>query len=323
MKDYLISVDLGGTKILSALIDKNNSIIHRDKRTTVISEGEEKIVKDIAYSIQDILTAQNLTSDDIKGISLGVPGTVNPHTGVIGNAPNLGVTNFNIKEALRQYFNIPIYIENDVNLGALGIKKFEYHNQVANMLVIFIGTGIGGALIFDGKLYRGSSFFAGEIGHMKVNPSGKLSSKSQSLTFEGLASRTAIVNNILSELKNNKKSELYSFHDSNKKIKSKDLSNALSKKDKLVIKHIHRAGKVTGTVLGSLVTLLNFDTIVLGGGVMEAMGSEILPVIEKSFYKAVLKEPGETIKFATTVLGDDAALYGGIALEEEFRVSQS
>ena len=317
-KEFIISVDLGGTKILSALLNSKSEILNRVKVETEIDKGSEYIVDSITKAVNEILSSSNIKSSEVKAICLGVPGTVNPDEGMIYNAPNLNVKNFNIKSALSKYFDIPILIENDVNIAALGIKKFEFKDDVKNMLVVFVGTGIGAALIFDGKIYRGSSFFAGEIGHMKVSANGKLTGKKIDSTFETLASRTAIVNSIKKEIKKGKKTILTKLSEGKTKIKSKMLLTALQKKDKLVTKHLNNAGVIIGNVLGSVTTLLNIDTIVIGGGVFEAMGDYLLPVVKENFSKSVLPEPGKDVKIVLTKLGDDAPLFGGLSLAEEF-----
>lgn len=317
-KNYIISIDLGGTKILSALIDGNNKIRSKEKIPTELINGKEGLVNSIVQSVKKVMKENEVSEREIKAISLGVPGTVNPYTGMISNAPNLGIKNFNIKEALLKHFSIPLLIENDVNLAGLGIKKFETGDETNNMLVVFVGTGIGGALFFDGKIYRGSTFFAGEIGHMKVNSKGNLLSKDKNSTFELLSSRTAIVRDIKKELKNGKKSILKEYESPKKLLKSRGLALAVKKSDPLAVKYVAKAAVTIGTVLGSLVTLLNLDTIVLGGGVFEAMGDFMIPKVRKAFNKSVLPEPGKAVKIVQTKLGDDAAIYGGIALAEEF-----
>ncbi|MHB9041901.1 MAG: ROK family protein [Melioribacteraceae bacterium] len=314
----IISVDFGGTKILSALINANNEIVSRVKIPTNIEKGNEFLVKSIADSVKKILDENHLKENDVRAVCLGVPGTVNPFTGIIGSAPNLGIKDFNIKEALAKEIAIPVLIENDVNLAGLGIKKFELSSDVKNMMVVFVGTGIGGAFFFDGKLYRGSSFFAGEIGHIIVEPKGEFSTFSNRTTFEMTASRTAIVREIKRGLNKGKKSILKEYQLPKKQLKSRALADALKKEDPLVVKCVGKAAVTIGTVLGSITTLLNIDTIVLGGGVIEAMHEFMIPKIEKAFKETVLLEAGEIVKIFETKLGDDAALYGGVALAEEF-----
>ncbi len=314
--EHIISIDLGGTKILSALLNSKNEIVGRVKQPTDALKGADFIVESIAESINNLFQKFEVNEKDIKAISMGVPGTVNPISGMLRNAPNLGIKNFNIKGELQKSFDIPVLLENDVNLAALGIKKYEFNDKVNNMLVVFIGTGIGGALLFNGNIYRGTNFFAGEIGHILVNSCGAFSSK-KSKSFESLASRTAIVNEINRALAKGKESNIIEFVKGNK-IKSSALAKSVASGDKLVTKEIKKGTKIVGSVLGSITSLLNIDTIVLGGGVVEAMGEFILTEVKKSFTKSVLKEPGENVKIVTTHLGDDAPLYGGIALAEEF-----
>ncbi len=316
-KEYVITVDFGGTKILTALLNSKNEIIERVKIATDIKKKADGMVADIADSIKQLIKKTGVKQSSIEAVSMGVPGTVNPFTGEIGNAPNLQISNFNIKKALQKYIPLPILIENDVNLAGLGIKKFEFKDKIKNMLIVFVGTGIGGALFFNGKIYRGSSIFAGEIGHMKVGPSGSLSYDGD-VTFEGLASRTAIVAAITKQIKKKNKSVLSEYVLKNKKIKSKAIAKAIKEKDDITVKEITNACKIIGRVLGSITTLLNFDTIVLGGGLLEANSDFMMPKIEKAFNEAVIKEIGKSAKLKVTKLGDDGPLYGGIALAEEF-----
>ncbi len=315
--EYIITIDLGGTKILSALLNSKNEIIGKVKQPTDATKGANFIVECIVESIKKLLSKNDFSEKEIKVISMGVPGTVNPISGILTNAPNLGISNFNIKEELQKSFDIPVLLENDVNLAALGIRKYEFNNKVNNMLVVFIGTGIGGALIFNGNMYRGSSYFAGEIGMMKVNKNGDLNPKKNSKIFEDLASRTAVVKKIEKKLELGKKSNILEFV-KNGKIKSSALAKSYLSNDKLVIKEINKSFEIIGSVLGSIASLLDIDTIVIGGGVVEAMGEQVLPVVQKSFSKAVVKEIGKNVKIVTTNLGDDAPLYGGVALAEEF-----
>ncbi len=313
----MITVDLGGTKILASLVSVDYKIIDSVKKITDISKGNEHLISIIAEAIEQLLKDNSVIPDSVMAISMGVPGTVNPISGILENAPNLGIKNFNFQQALQKYLPIKVLLENDVNMWGLGILDFEFKNKVKNMLVVCPGTGIGGALVFNGQLYRGSNFFAGEIGHMLVDEKGKFSLSSKSKTFENQASRTAIVKGIKKDIKKGKESNILEYMKGDK-IKSSALAKSIESGDKLVIKHVKRACRITGTVLGSLTTLLNVDTIVLGGGVIEAMGDFMLPEIKKAFDKSVLAEPGSKVKLVNTTLGDDAPIYGGVALAKEF-----
>lgn len=324
-KEYIVSVDFGGTKILAALLDPKGEIVAKTKVATEAKNGTSKLIKRLSEVIEKVIEEAGISPDDVKAVSIGIPGSVNPYTGNIGTAPNLGIVNFNIKEELSRYIKIPILIENDVNLAALGIQKYELDGEAKNVLVVFVGTGIGSALIFDNKLYRGSTYFAGEIGHMNVIKNGPLCGCGHKGCFEAVASRTAIVRDIKKDLRAGKKSALRELVPSGKPIKSKSLAQAIKKKDPVTLKHVTNASDQIGITLANITNLLNLDLIVLGGGVIEALDKFMIPKIKESFKKNVLKDAGKKIKIVATKLGDDAAIYGGLALAEEMkeeRVSQ-
>ena len=309
---------MGGTKILAAVINSKDGIIARAKIATKSDSSEKAYIESLAAITHEAISISGLKESKIKAVCLGIPGSVNPYTGRIGLAPNLGLKNFYIKEKLQKKIHVPVLIENDVNLGALGIKNFGVGKKNKNILVMFVGTGIGGALIFDEKIYRGTNFMAGEIGHMIVQENGPLCGCGKKGCFEAVASRTAIVRNILSDKRTKKKSKIGKLVPSGEKIKSKALADAVRKKDKIVLEHLKNACDVIGVVSANVSNLLNVDMIVYGGGLMEALGDAMLPMIKTSYYKNVLSDAAKGTKLVKSKLGDDAAIYGGIALAEEF-----
>ncbi len=317
-KKYIISIDMGGTKILASAINSKEGVIARLKRPTKLESNQNKYVKILSDITKDLVKEAKLSESSIKAVSLGIPGSVNPITGKVGLAPNLGLKNLMLKEKLQKLIPYPVLIENDVNLGALGIKYFGVGKESKNMLAVFVGTGIGGALILENKIYRGTNFVAGEIGHMKVQKGGPLCGCGNHGCFEAIASRTAIEKQIRADIRAKKKSVLTKIAKSKQKIKSKAIANALKEGDKVVIKRITEACETIGMVLANLTNVMDFDTIVLGGGLVEAIGKFMLPLIKKSFKDSVLKDAAKGIKIIDSKLGDDAALYGGIALAEEF-----
>jgi glucokinase len=308
---------MGGTKILAAAINSKDGIIARAKIATKSDSSEKDYIESLTIT-HEAISLSGLKDSSIKAVCLGIPGSVNPYTGRIGLAPNLGLTNFFIKEKLQRKIHFPVLIENDVTLGALGIKNFGVGKKNKNILVIFIGTGIGGALIFDGKIYRGTNFMAGEIGHMIVQENGPVCGCGKRGCFEAIASRTAIARNILADKRTKKKSIIGKLVPSGEKIRSKALAEAVRKKDKIVLEHLQNACNVIGVVSANLSNALNVDEIVYGGGLIEALGDAMIPMIKASYYKHVLKDSAIGTKLVESKLGDDAALYGGIALAEEF-----
>jgi glucokinase len=309
---------MGGTKILAAILNSKEGITKRLKKPTGKDKSAEEYVKNLAEIVHEIVKISKLSDEEIAAVCLGVPGSVNPYTGIIAIAPNLGLSDFNIKEKLGKLIPYPVLIENDVNLGALGVKHFGVGKDAKDMLVVFIGTGIGAGFIFDGRLFRGADCSAGEIGHIKVKEDGPLCGCGNHGCLEAVASRTAIDRDIKKELNKGEKSLLKEFVSSDKPIKSKALANAVNKEDKLAVKHLSKACGIIGKVLADITNLLNLDLIILGGGVIEALDKFMIPLIKKSFAENVLPSSSKRLKILATKLGDDAALYGGLALAEEF-----
>jgi glucokinase len=309
---------MGGTKILASVLNSKEGIIARAKTPTKSNSSEKSYIESLAAITNEAISKSKVKKSSIKAVCLGIPGSVNPHTGRIGLAPNLGLKNFYIKNKLQKKIGLPVLIENDVNLGALGVKQFGAGRKGKNILVMFIGTGIGGALIFDGNIYRGSNFMAGEIGHMIIEKNGPQCGCGKHGCFEAIASRTAIVKNILADKRIKKKSKLGKLVSSKEKIKSKALAEAVQRKDKIVIEHLRNACETIGQVSANLSNLLNVDMIVYGGGLMEALGSTMLPMIKDTYKKNVLKDAAVGTRLVRSKLADDAALYGGVALAKEF-----
>ena len=317
-KDSVISIDMGGTKVLGCVVNSEEGIIARVKKPVDPHAPKKKYVHQLAEVVFDLVEEVHIDRRKIKAVCLGVPGTVNPEKGVIGLAPNLGLKNFNIKKMLEAEIPFPVLIENDVNLGALGINSFGVGKKAKNILAMFVGTGIGGGLIIEGKLYRGSNYVAGEIGHMLVEKNGPKCGCGRKGCFEAIASRTSIVNKIIKDIKSGNRSSLSKLVKNKERIRSRSLLNAVKKKDKVVCKRIKEGCEVIGGVLASISNLLNLDMIVLGGGMIEALDFYMMPIIKKSFSEHVMNDSAKGLKIVASKLGDDAAIFGGIALAEEF-----
>lgn len=316
---FVISIDMGGTKILASVINSKRGIIAREKISTEIGKSAKEYMNDIALLTEKVIKKTEFKKNNIVSVCLGIPGSVNPIKGIIGVAPNLGIKNFNVKTNLQKLIDYKILIENDVNLAALGIKEFGVGKKAKNILVVSIGTGIGGGIIINEKLYRGSNFIAGEIGHMVIDEKGPLCGCGKKGCFEAFASRTAIVRNIIYDVKKLKnKSILEKQIKSGERIKSKSLLNAYLNNDKVVVKRVNESAEIVGKTLGSINNLMNFDMIVLAGGLMEAMGNYYLPLVKNAFQKTSLQDSVKKTKIILSKLADDAAIYGGISLTREF-----
>jgi len=315
---FVVSLDVGGTKKLASVVNSAQGIISSLKKQTPENNSHESFSGSLVDLTNEVIQQSGITPEQVASIAVGIPGSVNIETGIIGMAPNLGLKNYNVKEHLNNRLPYPVLIENDVNLAAAGELAFGAAKGKKNVLVVFIGTGIGSGLITDGKIYRGSGWVAGEIGHINVHEQGPKCGCGKVGCFEALASRTAVVRQIVSEIKKGKQSVLKERIDKNKEIKSKALFKALEAGDKLAVKTVNQSCKTIGRVLAGINNLMNFELIILGGGMMEANENFMLPKIQNTFFKYSIADAAKCVSIVGTNLRDDAAIYGGLVLTEEF-----
>ncbi|MBU2446348.1 MAG: ROK family protein [Bacteroidetes bacterium] len=317
MPQYIVSVDAGGTKILAALINSDNKIISQSKKPTDAKNGANAVINRIIECIESTLIDSKVKANQLAAIVVGIPGSLNSQKGIVYLAPNLSWRNINVVNPIKKHFNIPTFIENDANLGALGIHQFGLGKKYENLLGIFVGTGIGGGLILNNKIYRGKSFAAGEIGHIVIDPKGAKCGCGNFGCFEAIASRTAITREIKNAIKTGKKTVITKLTNDYDMIKSGILAAALQSNDKIVKKSLRSASETIGLVVGNMSNLLDLNAVVLAGGLIEAVGNFMLPVIRKSAEEVALPQNFKGMKILNSSFGDDAALYGGIALAKE------
>ncbi len=314
VNNFLAVVDLGGTKILSAILNHNAEIISIAKKSTNSTNKNETIFSRIIATIEEALEGKNLNSNQLDGIVIGVPGSLNPETGIVNLAPNLGLKKVNVIKTIENHFNKKVLIENDANLGTIGIYHFEGKQNCKNLIAIFVGTGVGAGIVVDGKLYRGKNFSAGEIGHIKIKENGYKCGCGNYGCLETEASRTAITRIINEEIDRGKESIITTLIENRNVIKSGILAQALKKKDKVTIKAVEHAAEELGLLTGNLINMFDFDCVFFAGGVMEAIGNFMLPIIKKKAKESALKSNIKNTKILLSHLKDDAALLGGFAL---------
>ncbi|MDD5457239.1 MAG: ROK family protein [Candidatus Margulisbacteria bacterium] len=288
-----IGLDIGGTKILGCLVDEK-TIIQSFKEKTQGQDSAEIILEQIKN------VCRNLMGDrKIGGIGIGMPGNINKDTGVVVFSPNLPFKDFPMKQLLEKEFKIPVAIGNDVNMGLLGEHWAGAAASYRNVVGIFIGTGIGGAIILDNKLYHGHHHIAGEIGHMKIKLNGPLCNCGETGCFEALASKLGIQRYL----------EKNGFH-FDSIIKSSFLKEQLGKNNKTVKNVLKKVSGYIGEVTGNVVNILDPEAIILGGGVMESVGDYMLKKIKPVANARALAKP--TIKLSA--LKDYAVVYGAVRL---------
>lgn len=317
--DYVVGVDMGGTKILAAVINAKGEIIQQAKRATKPKKGPDGVIRRIERCIREAIDRAELKPSQIRAIGIGSPGPLDPETGVIIFAPNLGWSNVPLKAKLEKSLDIPTFVDNDVNVGTLGEYAFGAGQGVKNLVGIFVGTGIGGGIILDRQLYHGINKTAGEIGHMIVKANGPRCGCGNFGCLEAIASRTAITKELRKAiLKKGKKSKLLKLNDGKlNQIRSQAIAKAVKRGDKPTIKVMQRAGKYLGISVASIVHFLNPEMIILGGGVIEAMGDSLLDPIRHAAAEYALPTTMDGVQIVEATLGDNAGVIGASVLARQ------
>ena len=317
--DYVVGVDMGGTKILAAVIDAEGEIVQQAKRATKPKKGPDAVIKRITRCIQAAIDGAELNPSQIRAIGIGSPGPLDPETGVIIFAPNLGWSDVPLKAKLEANLSIPTFVDNDVNVGTLGEYAFGAGQGVKSLVGIFVGTGIGGGIILDGKLYHGVNKTAGEVGHMIVEAKGPRCGCGNFGCLEAVASRTAITRDLQKAiLKKGKQSKLTELNGGNLDlIRSKAIARAVKHGDKPTIKVVQRAAKYLGISVASIIHFLNPEMVVLGGGVIEAMGDSLLDPIRHAAAEYALPTTMDGVQIVAATLGDNAGVIGASVLARE------
>ena len=192
MSSNVIGVDMGGTKILSAVIDAEGNILGTAKVPTKAGKGAVAVIDRIADCVQKAVSKSGVAAESIQAIGIGAPGPLDPATGVVIFAPNLGWRDVPLKAELEARTGFLTFVDNDVNVGTLGEHVFGAGRGVQNVVGIFVGTGIGGGIILHGELFHGASKTAGEIGHIIVKAGGPRCGCGTRGCLEAIASRTAM-----------------------------------------------------------------------------------------------------------------------------------
>ena len=309
-----IGIDVGGTNVKIALVDENGKIIYSNSVPTYAKMGYEYTVNNIKQSIRDLMKETNTNEKSIEGIGFDFPGQVDYKTGVVKLAPNIpGWVNVPIADMIEEEFHIPTKIDNDVRCAALGELKFGAGQGCENFVCITVGTGIGSGLVINGKLVRGASNAAGEIGHIKLEMNnGPLCGCGDYGCLEAYASGPAIVA-MAQEYLRGGKSAKFAEMASDGEITPYIVAKAAEAGDAVAKQIFEIMGKRIGMGLTSVVNLLNPEKIIVGGGVAEC-GDLLLEPIRRTIKERAMVVAGEAVKVVPAMLGNSAGVIGASML---------
>lgn len=303
-----IGIDLGGTNIKAALITDEGNIVAKKKIPTMSDLGNEEVAKRISHLIIDLTELKEDGLKQIIGVGIGVPGQPNREEGKVILAPNLSWHNVPLTEMLK-IPSLPVFLENDANLAALGEAWTGAGRDSQNLVMITIGTGIGAGIIINGDLYLGACGSAGELGHSIVDPNGPPCSCGRYGCLETFCSATAMVKNAKELLEKGKQSSLAE----NENLEARDIVEAARHGDSLALKVLETTANYLGIGLGNIINILNPDTIIIGGGVSEA-GEILFNPLRDTALKCSLEVPGCAVNIVPARLGNDAGVIGAARL---------
>jgi glucokinase len=317
-QELLVGVDLGGTKILAGVFTPQLKLLQTAKLSTKADRGFEAVVERIARCVRDAADEADLSLKQVRGIGIGAPGAVDPESGEVIFAPNLKWKDAPLKKELEKALDIPVFVENDCNICTLGVHEVELKGKPRSLIGIFLGTGIGGGLILEGKLYSGFNKTAGEVGHMVIQVGGPKCGCGNNGCFEALASRTALFREIQKAVKDGGKTVLTEMLGADlTDLKSGDLRKALRKGDKLVEKIVEDAAEYTGIAVANLINIFNPEVVVVGGGVIDALEDEMMAVIVETALDYAMPGTTKGIEIIASKLGDLAGITGGAVLAKQ------
>ena len=315
--DYVIGVDLGATNIISLLISEDGKVVARDTRKTMGAKGKKKTISQIITSAKDVLKKgeeEGVSTESIMGLGIGGPGPINSDGGVIHIAPNIpGWVNTNLVEELECEFDLPVYLENDANAAALGEWWLGAGKGIDNLVLITLGTGVGGGIIIDGEVLHGARHTAGEIGHMVIREGGLLCGCGNHGCLEAYASGNAVAKRTVRAIKKGEKTVLTDLVKNKlEDITCKLVYDKARDGDKLCKQIVEETGKYLGVGITNIINIINPEMVILGGGIAKAGGLLFKPVrkyVKEHAFTAAM----EGVKIVPAALGVNAGAIGAVA----------
>lgn len=313
-RQLAIGLDLGGTNLKGILLDSDGKTYAKKESPTQAGDGPEAVARRMAGMISDLEKEGGKAGGKTSGVGIGIPGLPDKKTGVVVFAPNLGWRNVPLLKFLSTSVKLPVSLENDANIAALGEQWLGAGRGSANMIMITIGTGIGGGLVLDGKLYTGANGSAGEIGHTVINPQGPPCSCGRRGCLETYTSATAMIRMAREAIEQGKKTSL-AVKD---KIDARAIVNAAIQGDEISAGIVGFAAQYLGFGIANMINLFNPDKVVIGGGVAGA-GEILFKPLISSIRQWSLKTAVDAVEIVPAQLGNSAGCIGaaGLALQHQ------
>lgn len=311
----LLGIDLGGTTTKFAIMKPQGEIQQRwSIQTDVLNDGNN-IIPNIIDSINHHLQLYQMSAKQFQGIGIGTPGSVDYQTGTVDSAFNLNWDRpMALKEQIELHTNIPVQVENDANVAALGERWLGAGKNSDNVAFVTLGTGVGGGIIINGQIIHGQGGSAGEIGHMTINPQGYRCTCGKKGCLETVASATGIVHvahDYAQEYAGD--SELKASLDNGDDLTAKDVFDLAKQNDPLALKVTSAVCDQLGLALSIVAVTINPQYIIIGGGVSNA-GDFLLQRVQESYNRYVFSSVKKTTTLTLATLGNEAGVIGAASL---------
>ena len=307
MEQFYIGVDLGGTKIYTAISNQLGEIMEEEVVPTEASKGAEQVITKIIDSIKKV--SKNIDASQIKAIGIGSPGPIDAKKGLIVSPPNLPIRNFNVVEAIKNEFGLPTFLDNDANAATLGEYIFGGGKGCENMVYITASTGVGGGAILNGKIYRGSTSNALEVGHTTVNPTGRACGCGNTGCVESMSSGIYIEKMANDYLSSGAKTSLKNYE----VVTAKEVFKEASNGDAIANQILSETLSYLGIAVANCANIFDPAKIIIGGGVSNG-GDIVFEKINEQMQARCLGPILDHCKVEKAQLGGKAGVIGAVAL---------
>ncbi len=313
---YYIGIDLGGTNIAAGLVNEDGKIVAKKSIPTGGHREEDEIIKDMATVAIDVVNDNGYSMDDVVSIGIGSPGSVNKTEGLIVAANNLKFNNTKMREKIQKYINKPVYVDNDANCAAWAEATAGAAKGVNDSIMITLGTGVGGGIIVNGKLYSGFNFYGGELGHIVISVDGQQCSCGRKGCWEAYSSATALVRITKEHAEKDKNSLLWKYYEKEGKFSGKTAFSAAKEGDKEAQAAVDEYLKYLSEGLINIINIFQPEILVIGGGVSNEGDALFGPLNDLVFKNTYTKEGVKRTKIVKAFLGNDAGIVGAALLKE-------
>ena len=318
-KKFWIGFDLGGTKMLAAVIDADYQIVATAKKSTNGSDGAVKGKKKILAAIHEAIEAAGFDPEGIQGIGIGCPGLVDPAKGVLLSAPNLGWNNVGLRKLLGTTFKVPVAVLNDVDAGTFGEFKLGAGMGARSLLGVFPGTGLGAGFVYNGQLVMGKTISCMELGNIYMPGTHIGSPEFGAVILEDLTSRLALAAQAGVACYRGQAPELdKKTQGALREMKSKALAGSFKSGDESAMIMFRNSIRYLGMGVATVVNLFAPDHIVLGGGLVEELPGLYLNLLKEEVARFAMPELARGLRYSVARLGGNAVAIGSAAYLREF-----